>query len=186
MKPGEVRIIGGSWRGRKLTVPDSPGLRPTPDRVRETLFNWLAPHIQGAYCLDLFAGSGAIGFEALSRGAGFVVMVDQSIAVVSHLQQELVRFKASNAEIYRANAPNGIKQPAQLFDIVFLDPPFKQDLLLPSCFYLEKQGLLAKNAILYLETNQLLQPTDLPVEWQLLKSKRAGQVAYYLMRRENG
>src|SRR5579871_5913447 len=97
----EIRIIGGKWRGRKLKVPDIADLRPTPNRVRETLFNWLAPHIEGAHCLDLFAGSGALGFEALSRGAAFVVMIDQSAEVIQLLQTELNIFHADNADIYR-------------------------------------------------------------------------------------
>jgi 16S rRNA (guanine966-N2)-methyltransferase len=185
VKLGEVRIIGGKWRGRKLSVLNSPGLRPTPDRVRETLFNWLAPEIHGAYCLDMFAGSGVIGFEALSRGASFVVMTDVSSAIVKHLQQELIRFKATDAEIYQAKAPAGIKQPAQLFNMVILDPPFDRDLLLPSCFYLEKSRFLAKNALIYLETNEPLSLENLPSEWQVLKNKQAGQVFYYLARRNN-
>lgn len=179
---GVVRIIGGQWRGRKLTVPEVLHLRPTPDRVRETLFNWLAPVIHGAYCLDMFAGSGALGFEALSRGAGFVVMVDQSSLVVKNLQALQQVLKTDNVEIYQANAPK-IKQPRQPFDIVFLDPPFQSDLLLPSCFYLEENGLLSPGASIYLEASNNLDEKDLPKGWQLIKSKKAGQVAYHLARR---
>jgi 16S rRNA (guanine966-N2)-methyltransferase len=183
MKQGQIRIIGGSWRGRKIQVPDVLNLRPTPDRVRETLFNWLAPVISGAYCLDAFAGSGALGFEALSRGAANVIMVEQVKTVVALLQKELLRLKAQNAQVYCARVPQQLKKPEKLFDIVFLDPPYQDNLLLPTCFYLEEQNFLAKEAYIYLETNHLLQQSDLPVNWQLLKSKKAGEVGYHLAHR---
>jgi 16S rRNA (guanine966-N2)-methyltransferase len=183
MPQGEVRIIGGQWRGRKLKVPDLPGLRPTPNRVRETLFNWLMPFIQGAHCLDLFAGSGVLGFEALSRGAIHVVMVDQSRKVQQLLQEELTLFKAENAEIYCANVPSGLKKPARLFDIVFLDPPYQENLLLPTCFFLEENHFLASEAYIYLESATNLQQNDLPAGWEIIKSKKAGHVAYHLVRR---
>jgi 16S rRNA (guanine966-N2)-methyltransferase len=181
MSAGEIRIIGGQWRGRKLKVPEVPGLRPTPDRVRETLFNWLMPVIQGAYCLDPFAGSGALGFEALSRGAASVVMVDQSAIVTQLLQEELSRFKVDNAEVYRADVPQKLKKPSHTFDIVFLDPPYQQNLLLPTCFFLEENGFLSENAYLYLESKELLNESDLPAGWKILKSKKAGQVVYQLV-----
>ncbi len=180
---GQVRIIGGVWRGRKLIVPAVPHLRPTPDRVRETLFNWLAPVISGAYCLDAFAGSGVLGFEALSRGAAHVVMVEQTNTVVTLLQQELAVLNASNAEVYCARVPHQLKCSPKPFDIVFLDPPYQDNILLPTCFYLEEQGLLAEGAYIYLEAKEPVQPADLPAHWQLLKSKKAGQVAYHLARR---
>src|SRR6185437_16727876 len=120
MQKGQIRIIGGEWRGRKIKVPDIQDLRPTPDRVRETLFNWLSNIVPGAYCLDAFAGSGALGFEALSRGAKHVVMVDASLEVVSLLKEELVVFKSDRADVYRANLPQQLKTPTHKFDIVFL------------------------------------------------------------------
>jgi 16S rRNA (guanine966-N2)-methyltransferase len=184
MAQGIIRIIGGQWRGRKLKVPDVLSLRPTPDRVRETLFNWLAPFIVGSRCLDLFAGSGALGFEALSRGASYVVMVDDSPIVTQLLQEELQIFKAENAEIYRAKVPLQLRVPAQPFNIVFLDPPFSENLLLPCCFYLEEQGFLAPDAYIYLEAREILDEKMLPANWQMLKSKRAGQVAYHLIKRK--
>lgn len=184
MAQGQVRIIGGEWRGRRLMVPDLPNLRPTPDRVRETLFNWLAPYIYGAYCLDPFAGSGALGFEALSRGADKVVMVDQSPVVIKLLQEELILFKTGKGEVYRANAPSQLKTPERPFDIVFLDPPFQENLLLLTCEYLEKHSFLAKNAYVYLEAKDTLKESDLPPDWQIVKSKRAGQVAYHLVLRK--
>lgn len=180
---GQIRIIGGEWRGRKLTVPNVPGLRPTPDRVRETVFNWLAPTIRGAYCLDLFAGSGAFGFEALSRGASHVVMLDQSREVIDQLQKAAALLKTEQAEIYLARAPEQLKKPARPFDIVFLDPPYQDNILSRCCFYLEENGFLANNAIIYLEAKQALQPSDLPTHWQIIKSKKTGQVAYHLAHR---
>jgi 16S rRNA (guanine966-N2)-methyltransferase len=186
MSQGQIRIIGGTWRGRKLKVPDLPGLRPTPDRVRETLFNWLQPVIAGSYCLDLFAGSGALGFEALSRGAAHVVMVDQSVEVVKLLHDELILLKADQAEVYRANVPSQLKTPARAFDIVFIDPPYQQNLLLPCCQYLEDQAFLADHAYIYLEAKEPLDESMLPPNWQLLKSKQAGQVSYHLAQRKKG
>lgn len=180
---GQVRIIGGEWRGRKLKVPTVQDLRPTPDRVRETLFNWLTAYLPGAYCLDAFAGSGALGFEALSRGAAHVVLVDESPEVVALLKEELALFKAANAEIYRASVPQQLKKPNKLFDIVFLDPPYQENILLPCCFHLENQGFLANEAYIYLEAKSTLVADDLPPNWQIIKSKKAGQVAYHLVQR---
>jgi 16S rRNA (guanine966-N2)-methyltransferase len=183
MKQGQVRIIGGEWRGRKLKVPDVADLRPTPDRVRETLFNWLASVIQGAHCLDLFTGSGVLGFEALSRGAAHVVMVDHSTTAIHLLQQEAVMLKTNCADIYCAKVPDALKKPVQPFDIVFLDPPYQKNLLLPCCFYLEENAFLADNAYIYLEAKEELKENDLPANWQIIKSKIAGQVAYHLAKR---
>jgi len=182
---GQIRIIGGAWRGRKIQVPDLPDLRPTPDRVRETLFNWLQPVIAGAYCLDMFAGSGALGFEALSRGAAYVEMVDQSSAIVAALRQQLRIFGAENADVYAATMPQQLRTPARPFDVVFLDPPFKENLLLPCCTYLEEKALLADGAYIYLESKDTLDESMLPTNWQLLKSKKAGQVSYHLAQRKN-
>jgi 16S rRNA (guanine966-N2)-methyltransferase len=181
---GQIRIIAGIWRGRKIQVPDVPDLRPTPDRVRETLFNWLQPIIAGAYCLDLFAGSGALGFEALSRGAAYVEMVDQSPKVVALLREELATFEAKNADVYAATVPAQLRQPARPFDVVFLDPPFQQDLLLPCCHLLEEKGFLAVDAYIYLESKNALTEGMLPKNWRLLKSKKAGQVSYHLAQRK--
>lgn len=181
---GSVRIIAGKWRGRRLKVPDIKDLRPTPDRVRETLFNWLAPRIEGSRCLDLFAGSGALGFEALSRGAAYVEMVDQSIDVIKLLQQQLVLFKAYNAYVYRAKVPDELKMAKQPFDIVFLDPPYQTNLLPLYCDYLDEHGYLAKFSYVYLEAGELIKDNSLPPGWRLLKSQTAGQVNYHLAIRE--
>jgi 16S rRNA (guanine966-N2)-methyltransferase len=184
VKQGQIRIISGMWRGRKLTVPHFTGLRPTPDRVRETVFNWLQPLISGAYCLDMFAGSGALGFEALSRGAAYVSMVDQAAKVVELLRQELANLGAKNAEIYVATAPRQLKRPEHPFDIVFMDPPFAENLLIKSCAYLEENAFLAETAYIYLEANKPISQNELPSNWEILKSKKAGQVAYHLVLRK--
>lgn len=184
MKQGLVRIIAGEWRGRRLKVPDVKDLRPTPDRVRETLFNWLAPHIAGASCLDLFAGSGVLGFESLSRGASYVEMVDQSVEVVELLKEELEIFGAENAKVYRANIPKQLQLSRYMFDIVFLDPPYQDNLLLPCSQYLEENDFLADTAYIYLEASAVIKDNELPSNWKIIKSGKAGQVFYHLARRE--
>jgi len=184
MNRGEVRIIAGQWRGRKLKVPDVKDLRPTPDRVRETLFNWLAPYIAGARCLDLFAGSGVLGFEALSRGASAAVMVDQSKVVVKLLQEEAVTLKAENLTIYAARIPEELQKADKPFDIIFLDPPYAENLLLPTCHYLEENHFLAATAYIYLEAKEVIKDNDLPLGFRIIKNKQAGQVHYHLVLRE--
>ncbi len=179
----ELRIIGGQWRGRKLRFPCVTDLRPTPDRVRETLFNWLAPIIHGARCLDLFAGSGALGFEALSRGAKEVVFIDQSPIIVKELSHNAHKLNASNAIIKQEKISADLSLVMQPFDIVFLDPPFQQNLLSMSFHWLEKRHLLlSSSTLLYIETDKQLSQLILPETWQLLHEKRAGQVYYYLIR----
>jgi 16S rRNA (guanine966-N2)-methyltransferase len=184
MSKGLVRIIGGQWRGRKLKVADEKELRPTPDRVRETLFNWLAPVIKDAVCLDLFAGSGVLGFEALSRGAKFVVMIDQSKIITKLLNEELTQFAAKNAVVYQAKLPEGLPLNTHSFDIVFIDPPYQSQLLIPCCFFLEEQGLLAEKSYIYLESAHTITDDDLPEHWHIIKNKKAGQVFYHLVKRE--
>ncbi len=181
---GIIRIIGGEWRGRKLKVPALPNLRPTPDRVRETLFNWLMPMITGAHCLDAFAGSGALGFEALSRGASQVVMVDSAREVVNLLKEEAAIFKTERADIYQAELPDQLKIPHQPFDIVFLDPPYSTGVLKRCCLFLEERGFLADEAHIYLEAAENIIATELPANWQIIKSKKTGQVAYHLVLRK--
>ncbi len=177
---GQLRIIGGRWRGRKLDFPALEGLRPTPDRVRETLFNWLQPSIHGARCLDLFSGSGALGLEALSRGARQVVMVDKARAAVKQIEQHLKTLEASNSEIHQADADNFLKGAARPFDIVFLDPPYQSDALIPCCQQLEQQGWLNPDAYIYLEISSRDELPPLPQQWGLLRSKKAGDVSYHL------
>jgi 16S rRNA (guanine966-N2)-methyltransferase len=182
-KRGWVRIIGGKWRGRRLPVPANCPIRPTPDRVRETLFNWISPAIAGSRCLDLFAGTGALGFEALSRGAQYVEMVDQSREVIIYLQSMIKELKAENISVYQAKAPAGLPNVSAPFDIIFLDPPFGQNLLLPACYYLEEKNYISHSAYIYLESERVILENELPAHWQMIKSKQAGQVAYHLIKR---
>jgi 16S rRNA (guanine966-N2)-methyltransferase len=185
MQRGWVRIIAGKWRGRQLRIPRVHGVRPTPDRVRETLFNWLASHVRGASCLDLFAGSGVLGLEALSRGAAYAMMVDQSSTIVALLRENLLMLNAQNADVYHAVLPRQLHRVTKrCFDIVFLDPPYQANLLLPCCAYLEEQGWLAEIAHIYLEAPHVIENNQLPLHWRILKYQQAGQVVYHLARRE--
>jgi len=178
---GLLRIIGGEWRGRKFRFEAEPGLRPTPDRVRETLFNWLAPRIHGSRCLDLFTGSGALGLEALSRGAAECVFVDSSAAAIRTLQSHLERLQCEYASLHCADAATWLQRSDPgIFDIVFLDPPFGQELLGPSCRMLESGGWLAPGAAIYLESAARDTETDLPPGWDLHREKLAGEVRYRL------
>lgn len=184
MKSGNVRIIAGRFRGRRLKVPMQSDLRPTPDRVRETLFNWLAPYLPGSRCLDMFAGSGVLGMEALSRGAAYVTFVDRAPEVVHLLKEELVAFGVANAEVYQANAPAQLRHAPAPYDIVFLDPPYDKDLLPACCSHLEEQHFLSADAFIYLEARDVITDNALPANWRMIKSKQAGQVAYHLAKRE--
>lgn len=192
--PSTIKIIGGKWRGRKLQVPTIPGLRPTPNRVRETLFNWLVPIIQNAACLDLFAGSGALSFEALSRGAATVTLIDSQPAIIKLLRAELTSFDVSigvelgknstqEAKIYCGHAPEFISQLNELYDIVFIDPPFHENLILPTCHALELQQCLSPVAYIYIEAEKAITAEVLPTNWQLIKYKKTGLVHYHLAKR---
>ena len=181
-----LRIIAGQWRGRKLNFPDLEGLRPTPDRVRETLFNWLQPSIEGSRCLDLFSGSGALALEALSRGAGSATLIDSSKSVINQLRMNLDLLKAENAQIIQASAPLWLEQQLQQprsFDLVFLDPPFRQGMLESCCELLEKGTLLKDQALIYIEVERELKTLPLPGNWQILRQKDSGQVSSYLCQR---
>ena len=182
----QVRIIGGQWRGRKLEFPDVPGLRPTPDRVRETLFNWLAPMLPGSRCLDLFAGSGALGFEAMSRGAAEVLLVERDPRVVKVLHEQAQRFGATGLQVVQADVQQYLGGAPQAYDIVLLDPPFGKDLLRPTLRLLAA-GWLAPGARVYLEAERELRAEALtellPNGLELVRSKVAGQVGYHLAHR---
>lgn len=192
-KTNQLRIIGGQWRGRKLTFPTSEDLRPTPDRVRETLFNWLQGVINGARCLDLFAGSGALGLEALSRGAAQVVMLDRDACVIARLREHVNTLGAKGAQLVHADAlaylqqvrliENNSTPPSPGFDVVFLDPPFRHNWLSECCEYLENKGWLAPQASIYLEAKIILQSPLVPQNWRVIHSKQAGQVGYHLAQR---
>jgi len=186
---GELRIIGGSWRGRKLRFPALPGLRPSPDRVRETLFNWLGPTLPGAHCLDLFAGSGALGLEALSRGASSCWFVDNANAACRSIEEHLSLLRADGGRVVNADSTRWLElrpSTAPAFDVVFLDPPFRQGLLEACCDRLERGDWLAQDALIYLEAGADETPPALPANWLLHRDKRAGQVAYRLFHRAAG
>ncbi len=178
--PGQFRIIGGDWRRRRLSFPARPGVRPTGDRVRETLFNWLQAVIAGARCLDLFAGSGALGLEALSRGAGGVTFVDRDPVLVTAIEDHLRHLGgAGRARCVVADALAFLDAGGGPWDIVFLDPPFDAGLLAPAVARLDK-GLLAPEARIYLELAAAAPLPPLPAEWTLLRDARAGNVRYHL------
>ena len=180
----QLRIIGGEWRGRKLRFPDVPNLRPTPDRVRETIFNWLAPMINGSRCLDLFAGSGALGLEALSRGAAFTTFVDEHIKATSALKEHLETLSSKeNAEVLQKDGVKFLNGETQKYDLVFLDPPYQLDLMQKVVPLLEKHHWLADNAMLYLEIEKRQSLPELPENWNQLKEKTAGEVNYFLFQR---
>jgi 16S rRNA (guanine966-N2)-methyltransferase len=176
-KAGKIRIIGGDFRGRRIAVPSRPGLRPTPDRVRETLFNWLGQRLDGLVCLDLFAGSGALGFEAASRGAARVVMVEQDRSVFLSLKETKAVLGAAQVELLQDDAFDYLQRATEQFDVVFLDPPFGQNAL-PGA--LERlAGRLAPAARVYVESERPLEDDA----WRELKRARAGQVSYQLLER---
>jgi 16S rRNA (guanine966-N2)-methyltransferase len=178
-----VRIIAGVWRGRRIHFPDMPALRPTPDRVRETLFNWLQHSIADARVLDLFAGSGALGMEALSRGAREAVFVEQYPAAARTLQEQLVRFGgAGKGRILEMGAARFLRNPGEPFDIAFLDPPFGTNALAEYIPLLDSGEWLNVGGLVYLENERAAGAPALPGHWELLKSKSAGEVGYHLAR----
>jgi 16S rRNA (guanine966-N2)-methyltransferase len=179
---GELRIIGGDWRSRKLTFPDSGGVRPTPARARETLFNWLRFHLAGAHCLDLFAGSGALGLEALSRGAAHSVFVDHTPELVKALNNNLALLRANNARVVRQDTDAFLASPGGSFDIVFIDPPFRQGWLARLLPALADNGWVKPGSWVYLEHESELTTPAVPAGWQLQRQKSAGQVCYCLFR----
>lgn len=182
-----VRIIGGQWRGKKLSFPDVAGLRPTPDRIRETVFNWLQFHLHGARVLDLFAGSGAFGLEALSRGASYAVLVEKERNAVIQLNTHLRQLRIdNNARVEHSDALRYLQhRPEQPFDVVFLDPPYGQNLLPPCMDQLENHQFLADNAYIYIEAEKKLKTLPLPENWRLHRSKHSGQVSCHLVIRES-
>jgi 16S rRNA (guanine966-N2)-methyltransferase len=180
---GRLRIVAGKWRSRLLPVADVPGLRPTSERIRETLFNWLAPTIEGARCLDLYAGTGALGIEALSRGAASVHFVENSKVAIESLRDSIATLEADNAVVRQTDALAWLAaEPATGFDVVFLDPPFATDNYEELCRLLASRGWLATGGHVYLEQDSNQQIPDLPGGWELLKEKQAGNVRYCLIR----
>ena len=176
-----IRIIGGQYRGKKLSFPAIEGLRPTPDRVRETLFNWLMNTIHDARCLDAFAGSGALGFEAFSRGAGKVVLIEQHAAAYTNLKKVALLFNSPKLATINQDACTYMQQTKEQFDIIFLDPPFVENHI-PECItILENTSILAPGGLIYLESAQEI--TLDPAIWTQVKQKKAGQVFYGLFSR---
>ncbi|MDA9611714.1 16S rRNA (guanine(966)-N(2))-methyltransferase RsmD [OM182 bacterium] len=195
---GRVRIIGGLYRSRFVNFVQAEGLRPTADRVRETAFNWLDSVISNAKVLDLYAGSGVLGIEAISRGAKHVVFVDKNPAVVLQLNQNLVSLKIRNCRVleknseewlsvYKASAWGNISGPRpvedEAFDIVFVDPPYGDCSVISSCNLLESSGLLQPNSNVYVELDNEIDHGLMPENWECVKSKRAGKVHFYLYHR---
>jgi 16S rRNA (guanine966-N2)-methyltransferase len=179
----ELRVIGGRLRGRKWRFPEAPGLRPTPDRVRETLFNWLQPRLVEARCLDLFAGSGALGIEALSRGAASVSFCDSSAAALATLRDTLQRFGIeAQARLIARPAQRALQDLQGPFDVVFMDPPFDAGLLEPCAALLDSRGLLAPDARVYVEAPARDSLPALPLKWHEHRQGKAGEVGYHLFR----
>ncbi|WP_233843387.1 16S rRNA (guanine(966)-N(2))-methyltransferase RsmD [Dyella sp. 2HG41-7] len=180
--PGRIRIIGGNLRNSRLNVPDLPGLRPTPERVRETLFNWLAPTLAGVRALDLCAGTGALGIEALSRGAVAVQFVEPERASADALRANLARLKVNNGDVAVSDAAHFLRGTPQRYGLVFLDPPFTLNLWTPLAQQLEQAGWLTDAAQVYVESPREVSPT-LPANWALHREGHAGEVRFALYRR---
>lgn len=176
----KIQIIGGKYRSRKIAFPDNPELRPTPNRVRETLFNWLTPFIANARCLDLFAGSGVLGFEALSRGALSCTFVEKDRKTLATLRDNAKLLNVDSIEIIESEALAWLEKTKNTYDIVFLDPPYHAKLL-PTCFTrLVECRCLLEGTLIYFESDESVMPGVIPKAWQLLREKKAGQVYYYL------
>jgi 16S rRNA (guanine966-N2)-methyltransferase len=181
-----VRIISGQLRRRKISFPASDAIRPTGDRVRETLFNWLQNEVADSYCLDLFAGSGILGLEALSRGAKEAVFIERDRQTAEALQENLTLLNLTQGQVFQANAldwlASGKTRPQ--FNIVFLDPPFAEELLASSCTALEQSSLLAEGCCFYVESATAISEIEIPQNWVQEKDKKAGNVHFYLFRRK--
>jgi 16S rRNA (guanine966-N2)-methyltransferase len=181
----KLNIIGGNWRSRKINFEDVEGLRPTPARVRETLFNWLQYDVINSRCLDLYAGSGALSFEAASRGAKSVVQVENNSTACRNLKANVLTLGAEQIKIVQSEVFRYLAGDAQPFDLVFIDPPFHSNLVVQTCQLLEDKSWLAAHAKIYVETERHCRLEGLPDNWQLLKQKTAGEVMYQLFERVN-
>jgi|TARA_B110000858_G_scaffold95778_1_gene110313 16S rRNA (guanine966-N2)-methyltransferase len=183
---GTLRIIGGRWRGRKLTVIDSEGLRPTPSRVRETLFNWLQFSLSGANCLDLFAGTGALGLEAASRGVEKITLVEFNARTAEQLSKNCQQLGADNYQLINKDAVTFLSGDQGQYDIVFIDPPYKLEMWSEIAEHLVSQDSLSLNALIYVEYPLTAIKPLLPSKWQLIKEKKAGGVNYCLFKNTVG
>ncbi len=180
---GKLRIVGGEWRSRQLPVANVEGLRPTPDRIRETLYSWLTGWVAGARCLDAFSGTGALGLEALSRGAEHTTFIEYSPIAAKLLKENLAILKCTTGEVIHTDALQWLNQKAtQPFNLVFLDPPFHKGMVAPVCEKLHSNGYLSDNALVYIESEVALGVPEVPAHWQLWKEKTAGQVTCRLFR----
>ncbi len=180
----KLRIIAGEWRSRQIVFEDSPGLRPTPARIRETLFNWLQHDIVSSHCLDLFAGTGALGFEAVSRGAKSAVMIEKNAQSCRLIKENTVKLSTNQIKINQTDVFKFLAGNSKPFNLVFLDPPFAQNLAQQTCHWLEDKGWLTVDAKMYVEVECQLELDEMPNNWKLLKSNRAGEVGYYLFGRD--
>jgi len=181
----KLRIIAGEWRSRQLVFEDTPELRPTPARVRETVFNWLQTDVIAGRCLDLYAGSGALGFEAASRRAKDVVMVENNSQACRLINENKVKLAAEQIKLIQADVFKFLAGDATAFDVVFLDPPFGKGLAQQTCQWLEDKGWLAPQAKIYVEVESQLVLNEMPANWQCLKNKTSGEVGYYLFERNS-
>jgi len=179
----KLRIIAGDWRSRQLVFEDTPGLRPTPARVRETVFNWLQTDVIASQCLDLYSGSGALGFEAASRGAKSVSMVENNPQACRLINENKTKLSAGQIKIIQMDVFKFLAGDASPFNLVFLDPPFAQGIAQQTCQWLEDKGWLAPQAKVYVEVESQLVLDEMPKNWQCLKNKTAGEVGYYLFQR---
>jgi len=180
---GFVRIISGSWRGRKLPVHDLEGLRPTIDRVKETLFNWLAQEVPHSTCLDVFSGSGGLGFEAASRQAKLVTLLEMNPKAAKQLADNAKELKADNINVVNTDALSYLRNQGTPHDLVFIDPPFRKGLLAETVQLLENNGWLTDDAIIYVETEKELALESMPENWELYRDKTTGQSSYRLFNR---
>ena len=182
---GEFRIIAGQWRRRKLPIVVAEGLRPTPDRVRETLFSWLQPYLDGAKCLDLFTGSGALAFEALSRGAQSIDMIESNPRVANQLNANIRLLATEDASVHIMQAERFLRETQQTFDIVFIDPPYDENLWAETMQQVADAAILADHSVIYFEQPGYIDQPELPMGWQVLRSKKAAQVTFYLVGQES-
>lgn len=184
MLTNTIRIIGGKWRGKKLSFPTNSPARPTLDQIRETLFNWLQPVIHGSRCLDLFAGSGALGIEALSRGASHVTFIDQDATTLAHLRHQLQTLNANNSEALRLSMPEGLSQiNSPAYDIIFLDPPFNSDLLDQTLNALASSPLVKAGTQVYFETSSH-HALNFDEVWNLYRHKKTKRISYGLLEKQ--
>jgi 16S rRNA (guanine966-N2)-methyltransferase len=180
-----IRIIGGKWRSRKVSFNTKDTLRPTPDRVRETLFNWLSPYIVNTVCLDLYAGSGVLGLEAISRGASQVIAVENDRENVVQLEKNQSTLQATNLRVLHKNVIDWLQGEPIVSDVVFVDPPYKLHLLEPTLKLLDSKDWVHANSLIYFEQDMPISPAELPTTWSIWRQSKAGNVYYYLAQKES-